>query len=122
MVQSTSRTSTTLSDMLCRFSTAAKPGRCYAPKSFSMSIRIEKAIIKMKNSPSGFWGLCVGGLGVWLAVVGCGCALLCWVPGGGFPDMEGFSVIVVFLCLVYAFYVKVSLCPLFTQLSEGCVV
>ena len=49
------------------------------------------------------WGLCVGGLGVWLAVVGCGCALLCLVPGGGFPDMEGFSVIVVLLCLAYAF-------------------
>ena len=65
------------------------------------------------------WGLCVGGLGVWLAVVGCGCALLCLVPGGGFPDMEGFSVNVVLLCLVYAFYWQVSECPLFTKTSHG---
>ena len=49
-------------------------------------------------------GVCVGGLGcgwLWLAVA---VLFLCLVPDGGFPDMEGFSVIVVLLCLAYAFF------------------
>ena len=76
-------------------------------------------------APGGSFSLsfCVGcvwgawGCGwLWLAVA---VLFLCLLPDGGFPDMEGFSVNVVLLCLVYAFYWQVSECPLFTKTSHG---